>query len=234
MTLSSIDVACSHPPLFAPWTTNSYTVTNIHKATMSRPISTYGIEEALSPRDREDFSIFLRYPELDFDSIDSSPNVRSSTNLVPGNKDDIKSSPLSAATTVYDKGSSAAADSTVHNTPSRSSFKTESVEVGGWNEFIHLMQKSDLPQECLQYFTSLGQTVLNIGTILHSTLRPNQPSSVLRIGRWLLKSLKYSSNQVAGQVQAISDLKASAAFVVHPDGTQLWSTYRQRARLIAK
>lgn len=204
------------------------------QAAMSRPISVYGIDEALSPRDREEFSIFLSYPELDFDSIDDSPSTRSSITPVPENKDEVKSSPLSAATTAYNKGSSVATKSTAHDTPSRFLLQKENAEVGGWNEFIHLMQKSDLPQECLGYFTSLGQTVLNIGTILHSTLRPNQPSSVLRIGRWLLKGIKYSSKQVASQVEAISRLKSTVAFNVSPDETQFWSTYRQRARMIAK
>lgn len=201
---------------------------------MSRPTSVDDIDQLLSPRDREDFSIFLRYPEIDFDSVSSTPSARSSTALVPQNKDVSKSSPLSNGTTVYNRGTSLATDSTVHDTPSRLSAQKENKEVGGWNEFIHLMQNSELPQECLQYLRSLGQSILNIGTILHSTLRPNQPSSVLQIGRWLLKGIKYSSKQVTSQIEAISNLKTMIAFNVKPGESQLWSTYRQRARMIAK
>lgn len=202
--------------------------------TMARPISYYGIEEALSPSDREDFSIFLLYPEIESDSIDNSPSAFPSVALLPSHKDEAKFSPLSTTITVFDSSVSSRTKTHVANTSCQTSTRKECLEIGGWNEFIHLMQRSDLPQECLHYFTSLGQTILNIGTILHSTLRPNQPSNVLRIGRWLLKSVKCSSRQVAKQVQTISDLSSSLAFKVNPEEMQLWSTYRQRARMIAK
>lgn len=201
---------------------------------MSRPISAYDYEESLSSKDREDFSLFLRYPELDFDSAGDTLSTRSSSTLVPETRDRLDSSPNPMGSTPNYRDDSIPTESTAHDPPSRLIQNRKAAEFGGWNEFIHLLQRSNLPQECLQYLTSLGQTILNIGTILHSTLRPNQPSSVLRIGRWLLKSIRYSSTKVADQIDAISHLKLLVAFNVRPGELQLWSTYQQRARLVAK
>lgn len=197
---------------------------------MSRPNSTYGIDESLSSRDREDFSLFLLYPDIDLDDVEEASSAGSSITLTVDSKNEFSSSPQSVG--AADR--SFATSSTAHDTPGRWIPVEGNSKSGGWNEFIHLMHKSDLPQECLQHLTSLGQTILNIGTILHSTLRPNQPSSVLRIGRWLLSSIKHSSKQVASQVEAISHLKSLFAFNVKPDEMQIWSVYQQRAQLIAK
>lgn len=201
---------------------------------MSKPTSAYDIDDSLSPRDSEDFSLFLLYPDIDLDDSEETSSARSSVTLTAEPRDECLSSPQSAGTVSEDKDKSLATESTAHETPRRYMPNEETSKFGGWNEFIHLMHRSDLPQECLQYLTSLGQTILNIGTILHSTLRPNQPSSVLRIGRWLLSSIKNSSKQVTSQVETISHLKSLVAFNVNPDEMQIWSTYQQRAQLIAR
>lgn len=205
---------------------------------MSRPVSIYGINESLSLTDRENFSIFLRYPEIGFENVDNASSAHPSSAhpssiLTPDNKNQSKSPPSYAGTTGYHSKFSIATESIAHDTPGRH-HHCRSGEHGGWNEFIYLMQKSNLPQECLQYFTNLGQTILDLGTILYSPLRPNQHAGALRIGRWLLKSIKYSSKQVNKQVEAAHNLKSTVAFNVQPDESQLWSVYQQRARMIAE
>lgn len=200
---------------------------------MPEPTTIYDFDGSLGPGDREDITLFLHYPEIGFDSEDVSCACLSTT-LVPDARNELACSPVSTIPSTICRDSSLITGSTAQTTPSRILADGEIFEFGGWNEFIHLMQQSDLPQECLQYLTSLGQTILNIGTILHSTLRPNQPSSVVRIGRWLLKSIKYSSEQVQKQVGAIVQMKLLVAFNIKPDESNLWSTYRQRARLIVK
>lgn len=201
---------------------------------VSRCTSTDDVLDSFTPSDCEEISIFLRYPEIHFDKTDSNSAEQPLTTLVPASIGHIESSPLSTAPSATCPDRSFIIASTAHTTPSRMLVNGDDFEFGGWNEFIYLMQRSDLPQECLQYLTSLGQTILNIGTILHGTLRPNQPSSIVRIGKWLLKSIKHSLRRSQDQVEAISQLKVLVAFNVEPDELHAWYSYRQRARLIAR
>ncbi|KAK5958204.1 hypothetical protein OHC33_000045 [Knufia fluminis] len=195
--------------------------------------STYGIDDSLSPKDRELFSLFLQYPEIDFDSDETGTpsNEPDATQSV-----ELDSSPAaerdSNASTLIDHSNSESTLTTPARHYDEDGEHCDDDSRGHWDEFVQLMQQSNLPQECLQYYTALGQAIVNIGSDLFSTVRPNNPHPALQTASWLLKNIKYSSTQAAAQVEAINKLTALVAFNVTPTGPHLWTTYMQRAKLI--
>jgi len=192
----------------------------------------------LSPTDRELFSLFLQYPEIDFDD---QTNTAISEGTLPRQTTDFNFSPLatvteraSNASTLYEASDSDSGSTLATLSPPQKD-DHEDVDVSitaNWEQFLNLVQQSNLPQGCIRYYTSLGQAIINIGSELFATARPNRPSRVLQIGEWLLKCVTYSRDQAASQVDKIAHLKTLVAFNVTPVGSCLWTTYMQRAKLI--
>lgn len=198
--------------------------------------SLYGINDSLSPTDRELFSLFLQYPEIDFDSQHDATDPESTGTA---QSPDLDSSPLATATeatsnasTLVDTSESDTTLTTPIRPPNDGSGDADDAVAGDWDTFVLLMQQSNLPEECLHYYTSLAHAMIRIGTDLFATARPNRPSQALPVGQWLLKDVTYSMNQAATQVDKIAHLKTLTAFNVTPTGSYLWTTYMQRAKLI--
>jgi len=194
--------------------------------------SVYGINDSLSPSDRELFSLFLQYPEIDLDEDDPEHTRKAQPS-------DLDSSPLaivaggtSTASTSIDTSDSDTTLTTPVRPPNHGSDHATDTVVGDWDSFILLIQQSNLPEECLRYHTSLAEGIVKIGTDLFATARPNRLNQALLVALWLLKNVTYSMNQASAQVEKIGHLKRLTAFNVTPTGPYLWTTYMQRAKLI--
>ncbi|KAK5097079.1 hypothetical protein LTS08_007099 [Lithohypha guttulata] len=202
--------------------------------------SMYGIDESLSSSDQEMFALFLRYPEIDFDA-DLDISDKSTTEIPTETK--VDSSPISVAP---DKGSDSDA-STLVDQPGRSptlstpvrrfeprSNSSSHENSSDWASFMHLMQQSDLPAECLHYYTCLGEGFVGVGAELFGTVRLGRSSNTSGVICWLLKNVTYSCDQATMQIEQVANLKTLVAFNSTPSATQLWSTYLQRAKLIVE
>lgn len=186
--------------------------------------SLYGINESLSRADQELFSIFLQYPDATFDDGSS---------VEPSQTKDSFTTPAK-----YRQGQVSDTSTLVEDRRSATSLHTPDLGIpafdGEWSELKALLETSTLPQACLSYYALLGETVMNLGTELFSTIRPGRASDLVHLGTWLLKNISYSHRQTSLQVEAIASLKDSAPFMVKPNPCQIWSTYSQRARMIAR
>lgn len=185
----------------------------------------------LSPADLELFSLFMQYPKMTFNS-DELPQTVESFNLT--STENVNSSPLSTAPDTNVKNSSFISASTAQTTPLCPLILAElnSPPPESWTEYLHLVQRNDLPQECQQYFVAMGQCAVNIGLALFRSTQYRQTFNVIAVGEWLSELIRYSCGQLNRQINRVAHLKTLLAFTSRPAESQMWSTYQQRARLI--
>lgn len=205
------------------------------KMTTSSRTSVYELDDSLSPTDQELFSLFLQYPEIDFDSpqttssYDNQDLVRSNEYIHPIAT--IAERDPSVSTLIETSGSYSISTTPVRH-PNHQHDRANDTVTGTWDNFVHLMQQSNLPKECVQYYTLMGRAIVNIGSELFAKARPKRPSSVISVGGRLLKNVTYSMGQAAAQVNKLAYLKTLIAFNVTPAGPCVWTTYMERAKLI--
>lgn len=209
-------------------------------ATHSRH-SIYSLTDSLSPTDQELFLLFLQYPEIDFDSNGSaSTSDEQKPEAVPEAVPDVGSSPSSNGPAAASSGSTlidytdtgfawrAAPVKTTQAIP----IFPDITATSDWNDFVQLVQHSDLPEECLRYYTSLGQSIVHIGAQLNATAKAHQSSNLLQVATALFENATYSCRQTAAQVEKIASLKTLVAFNTNPTGPYIWTAYMQRMKLI--
>ena len=178
---------------------------------------TYGVDDSLSPSDQEMFSLFLQYPEIDFDKTDDDAQPVINTDLPEGT--DIESSPTS---TVVEQGSNA---NTLVGCQdclpilATSIRDADPVSTTEWASLVHLMQQSKLPPECLRYYTLLGQRIISVGVALFGTAPTGRPATAVPATSWLLKCVEYSCRQAEAQVNGVAYLRSLVAFNVKPIGS---------------
>lgn len=194
--------------------------------------SLYGLDESLSRADQELFSIYLQYPQAVLDdrrNLDAEQDQTREPSTITSKH---RPSQGSDASTLVEDQSQPSSEPTSQRQP-YFNLETPSSEAE-WGELTTLLKTSTLPRECLCYYTLLGETIMNLGTELFSTVRPGKPSDLVQFGMLLLKNVAYSCKQANLQVEAIASLKQLGVFNVKPGPTQVWSTYSQRARMITK
>lgn len=202
----------------------------------TRSCSLYGFDEGLTSNDRDLFSLFLQYPEIDFDVHSDDQNepdnpatsdITSAVTTGSQAEDDDKS-------TLVTQMDSSPTLTTPYRTIESTPDNTNDRKCRTWSRLQDLMQQSDLPPECLHYYTSLAEGFVLIGTDQFETARPGKSSDVWESAQRLLKSMTYSCEQAKIQVERVAELKTLVAFNVKPAPGQVWSTYQQRSKLITQ
>ncbi|KAK5189872.1 hypothetical protein LTR99_004145 [Exophiala xenobiotica] len=177
------------------------------------------------------FSLYARYPEIKFES---SHELRVT--------DENFSSPCSNVTDHDDTRLSRESGSTAYTTPLRSqpSF-VEPPEGPNLAEFLERVRDTNLPDVCKNGFSDLARVIEDLSFLLsHSCSRTlDHPprldkEEILRQSDPLMKLLRRANLNVKDEVNNISFLKGLAPFVVIPSEQDLWSNYRQMARLIVE
>lgn len=180
------------------------------------------------------FSLYARYPEIKFES--------SQELLVT---DENFSSPCSNVTDRDDTQISREPESTAYTTPLRSkpSFvePAEGPEGPNLAEFLEQVRDARLPDVCKNGFSDLARMIEDLSFLLsHSRSQTlEQPlrldkQEILRQSDPLLKLLRRANLNVKDEVNKVSCIKGLAPFMVIPSEHDLWSNYRQMARLIVE
>lgn len=201
----------------------------------SRTCSMYGFDDSLSADDRDLYLLFLQYPEIDFDTHPNSDDeiTHNTTVCSPILHDETSPKGSDTSTLIAQIDSSPAlptSQRTLESTPE----STNSKKCRTWSLLQGLMQQSELPPECLHYYTSLAEGFVSIGVDQFETARPGKPPDNVKTASSLLKNVEYSCEQAKVQVQRVAELRALVAFNVKPGPGQLWSTYQQRAKLVTQ
>jgi hypothetical protein len=180
---------------------------------------------ALALNERELFSLYVQYPEINFDPESTQKNPEpteqfSSPGSNTAERDDIDSVQMS--------------NSTRHTTPLKHDlFCAATSSDDEYAIFCSQLRHCDLPSQTVQYFKSMGSRVVQIGRCL-TTEEGIQASAVIETTKTLLPQLQHSSNKVSEQMDTIAYITELAPFSIVPTDVSLWSNYRQRASLITK
>ena len=194
--------------------------------------------------DKEHFSIFVQYPDLDFDPeadtlTDKMHDHSSSPESNMAEKVYKHSSSPESNTADHEEGDSfLASSSTAHTTPSKHPmFAATSPLEDEHTAFKTLLDKSDLPSITIDYFRSLGQQVFQLGGLVqHLPSDPFSPEFDLAVqcSSRLHSQLSSSLRSTTTQTSSIDSLVGLTAFAVTPTDLTVWPTYRQRIQLITR
>ncbi|RMZ75680.1 hypothetical protein DV737_g5188, partial [Chaetothyriales sp. CBS 132003] len=203
---------------------------------------------SLDLTERTDFSIFLRYPDIDFDpeapqmdgpgpAIDfSSPVSHAAGNLLSLRPEGPFSSPASDQEGNDDTDLASRSASTPHTIPSPLAVQDrESNRPGEYQEFLHKVEVADLPETAVHYFRSLAGQMLQMAVLLQPKsfyLSATADQDIVGCSDALLAQLCASNKIVSGQISAIHYITSLAPFTVTPTDLALPSIFYQRASLI--
>lgn len=184
----------------------------------------------LAMTERELFSLYAQYPEIDFDPECCQKTADSSQHF---------SSPASNAGERDEIDSVQASDSTRHTTPLRHDlFTAISANDNEYSLFCSKLRNCDLPPETVRYFRQIGSQFIQLGRLLmtHNTSNAVRRSEdpVREIANILLPQLEQSTTKVQQQIETIAFITEFAPFNILPTDISLWSNYKQRAFLICK
>jgi hypothetical protein len=178
--------------------------------------------------------LFDRYPDIKFDAAeDFVPACEISEHF---------SSPCSSATNHRDTPTSKKANSTAHTTPLRSSPRSaKESEPPTLQLFLEEIQNADLPLTTKEDFENLAREMTMLGSLLvpdhgdyyEGYVDSHKPKMFSRI-QSILTQVQQAKNKVADEIDNIEFVKARAPFTIEPERQDLWSNYRQRAKLIAE
>jgi hypothetical protein len=195
-------------------------------------------------------SISLRYPEINFDSIDAtmgtaatkaSENDSMSRTSPEANSapDSVESSPSSHHD--QDNDESRITDSTARTTPLKHLMFREPVpQTNPYKEYLGEVDRSDLPNATKSYLRCLASEMVRIGALLHDSFENDSDASeesnkpIHEGMSRLVKMMQTSANNCNDQTSTITWLTELAIFAVVPTDVALWSVYRQRVILTTK
>lgn len=201
--------------------------------------------------ERELFSIYLKYSEIDFDAdaaeIHASKvhnqqhvqNAVSSNHSSPEQKDGegVDSSPAShhGHDHDHDHDSSRLTDSTTHTTPLKHlMMRDERRSRTEYTQFLADLDVGDLLPDLLTYLKSLASQIVEIGGHLQHYQDQDQGNQeeaedvIIEAAGQLMQLIESSTQNCSGQVANIEWVKELAAFTFTPTDVALWSNYRQR------
>lgn len=180
--------------------------------------------EALASTERELFSLYARYPEINFES--------DSTEKLPEYVEQF-SSPASNAEDPDEIDSFQASSSTRHTTPLKHDLF--SVSDDEYTAFCKQLRNCDLPSATVQYLNTLSSQILQMSRNLDRVLADaGILGFVTQVCDGLVDQFKDSANNINEQLQSIAFLTELVPFNIIPTDVSLWSNYKQRASLVSK
>ena len=176
----------------------------------------------LALNERELFSLYVQYPEIDFD-----PECNKTATEAPNHF----SSPASKLGD-HDLDSVHHSNSTAHTTPSRHEmFDAASSNDDEYTAYCSQLQQCDLPAQTVRLFKNMGAQVVQMGPCL---LEDHRSDDITKAHSSLLQQLQHSTRKVDEEVATIAFVTDLAPFNIVPTDTSLWSNYKQRASLVCK
>ena len=180
---------------------------------------------AMAFTERELFSLYAQYPEIDFDP--------ESTQKLPETSSEHFSSPASNTGERDEAASAQASNSTRHTTPLKHDILNTNASDGDeYTVFCRQLRRCDLPPQAVQSLDSIGARFVQLGQAIMSGGR--QSSIATEISSSLLPQLQQSAYKIKEQIDTIDYITELAPFNISPTDISLWSNYRQRASLITK
>lgn len=203
--------------------------------------------------ERELFSIYLKYSEIDFDADAAECHAASvhskqeAQTAAPSNNSSpeqrvgkaVDSSPASHHDHDHDHDSSRLTDSTTHTTPLKHlMMRDERRSQTEYTQFMADLEVSDLPPDVVTYLKSLASQVVEIGGHLqHYQDQEDQEEAedvIIEEAGQLMQLLESSTQNCSGQVANTEWVKELAVFTFTPTDVALWSNYRQRMDLVTR
>ena len=179
----------------------------------------------LALTERELFSLYAQYPEIDFDPEPPQKMAAFSEHF----------SSLASNTGNCDELTSVkASDSTRHTTPVKHDmFETGTDDGNEYTSFCSHLQRCDLPPQTTRYLKSIGSAFTHLGRCM-ITEEGGEPAHITETVDSLLPQLQHSSSTIKEQIATIDYITELAPFNIFPTDISLWSNYRQRAVLISE
>ncbi|EXJ77010.1 hypothetical protein A1O3_10167 [Capronia epimyces CBS 606.96] len=179
-------------------------------------------------------TLFARYPDIKFNST---------SDLFDGGHDkEHFSSPCSNITDHDETLLSTDSASTANTTPLRPIPRTaDAPDVPNLADFLEEVEGTDLPAGSKEGFKTLARQMKELARLLVPSsgqyfdgYANSNREQFLGRSRSILARLHDSNNRLEEQVRNISYIRSLAPFTVEPAQRDMWSIYRQRARLIVK
>ncbi|KAI1613433.1 hypothetical protein EDD36DRAFT_465557 [Exophiala viscosa] len=184
--------------------------------------------ESIDLTETELFSLYARYPEIQFESNQEVLNEKEQF-----------SSPSSNNTDHNDTQFSTVSVSTAHTTPPKTNISSNHDSHSPFEDFLENIQKSDMPENSKAGFELIGTEIIELGSLLsaygnsENSCGPNS-CMILCQSCPLLVRLQHCNYRVEEQISNMSFIKTLAPFRIVPSQQDLWCNYRQMAQLIAK
>jgi hypothetical protein len=173
-------------------------------------------------------SLYIQYPDMPDMPDDDDDDV---------DNDDDKSA--AASDFGEDIDATTLSDTTTRTTPLRQDAAAllGPRPVSEFSILVQRLSESNLPQKAIDYFRSIGTKILQIGRLLHPpTGNISVTKEDLREARHICGDvtslLESSCQRVNGQIDNIAYILTLAPFTVRPAPEDLWSNYKQMAKLI--
>ena len=180
---------------------------------------------ALALTERELFSLYVQYPEIDFDSESTRTLAEPSEHF---------SSPASNTGERDELASVEVSNSTRHTTPLKHDVLDADTSDGDeYTVFCTHLQRCDLPDHTVRYLRGIGSAFAQLGRYILAE-DGGQPAFAKEIGGALLPRLQRSTSKVKEQIATIDYIIELAPFNIFPTDISLWSNYGQRASLISE
>ena len=180
--------------------------------------------EAMAFTERQLFSLYVQYPEINFDP--------ESTRMEPESSDHF-SSPASNTVDRDELASVQESNSTRNTTPLKHDmFRTETAEEDEYAMYCKHLARCDLPSQTVEYLSKIGSSIIPLGRCVLAGDLPSDTES--DIDNVLLPQLRRSTHKIQEQIDTIDYVTELTPFNVVPTDVSLWSTYRQRTSLISK
>lgn len=196
--------------------------------------------------DRDLFSLYLKYPEMqhpdhDFQVEDyaDSPNVSNTASSPASSPQRVQvySSPLANLTRYETPTSSPLGPPDIVPFPALAIADNEQ-EIDGLTAQFDLTLKSDeIPNDTAEYLAEMKSVLVMMGAILFSasgelSTNLDNVERVKSAANWLIVSLKQALDAVEEEITAIESVIELAPFTIRPAPEDLWTNYKQMAELI--
>lgn len=179
----------------------------------------------LALTERELFSLYAQYPEIDFEPESHQKMAKSNEHFSPpasnnGERDEL--------------ASVEASNSTRHTTPLKHDmFAADTGDGDEYNSFRSGLQRCDLPAQTTRYLRSIGSAFAQLGRCIIAD-DGDEPAHAIETVGGLLPQLQHSTSKIKEQIATIDYITELAPFSIFPTDISLWSNYRQRAALISE
>lgn len=206
----------------------------------------YFDNDEMALTDRDLFSLYLRYPEMEQSDHNFQEEVYAEPPLVSITTSSPESSPQSAQ--LY---SSPLPNLTRYESPTSSplgppdsipfpalTIAANEEEVEELTAQFDLTLKShEIPDDTAEVLAEIKSEILTMGTVLFSATGEVSTDleniwRVMSSANWLISVLKHAGNAVDGELNDIESILQLAPFTVRPALEDLWTNYKQMAELI--